>query len=272
VQPHLDRILEASATWAHSWVLEVPATCDEETLLALLDANEERRAAAYRADHARHAFIVAHAFVRGVLSLYVGQRPGEIEIVQICSHCGGPHGKPRLRSDAASLDISLSHSRSAVLVGVGNTTIGVDVEDVRCELVTPALTRAAFPANEAAAILRAPPEDRPAMFFRRWVRREAFAKAAGAVRELSTIRLPQWPSQTTGCAIAEGWTLRDLPLRRGVAGAVVAANVSAIEVFGGAAIMTALGAWVRSPFEPESEPILECYASHSMSERNVLDS
>jgi len=75
-----------------------------------------------------------------------------------------PGGKPYF-PDHPEVCFSLSHTRGAVLVGVGDTPLGVDVEKLR-------------PVS-GRFMRRLADTDDPEVFFQEWVRREAAAKRSG---------------------------------------------------------------------------------------------
>lgn len=90
----------------------------------------------------------------------------------------GEHGKPHL-ADAAGLDFNISHSRGVLLVGIGRTALGVDIEVAhRGRPVMDLATRYFAPA-EADALARLDPALRAAAFLRLWSCKEAILKALG---------------------------------------------------------------------------------------------
>lgn len=89
-------------------------------------------------------------------------------------HCGwqtlpplayGAHGKPCF-ADHPEVCFSLSHTRGAVLVGIHDQPLGVDIERIR-PMRARAMQRLADTADERE-------------FFARWTRRESRAKWSGA--------------------------------------------------------------------------------------------
>jgi 4'-phosphopantetheinyl transferase len=72
-------------------------------------------------------FAAAHQIIRFAVAQYLECDVDSVVIDQKCNTCGGAHGKPSIRGNE-QIFISWSHTSGAVLVGVSNTPIGVDVE------------------------------------------------------------------------------------------------------------------------------------------------
>lgn len=197
---------------AQVWVLPAPAAASPDPLdLAVLGAQERERMRAFLrpGDGALYGF--AHAALRTVLSALTGEPPGVLRFRRApCPCCGEPRGRPVLTP--ASLEFSLSHSRDLVLIGVAPTPIGVDTEPVPKPGVAERLAPEMHPA-ERAEVEAAPAEERPAVFARLWVRKEAYLKGLGTGlgRDLAADDIRR--------AIA-GWRLTDLPVGPGQAAAV----------------------------------------------------
>ncbi|MCH0565870.1 MULTISPECIES: 4'-phosphopantetheinyl transferase superfamily protein [unclassified Streptomyces] len=183
----------------------------------LLDTEERARAAAFHRPRDRDAYVVAHAALRGVLSTLLGIPAEALPLVrEPCAGCGGPHGRPALRS--RDVHFSLSHSGDLVVVALAPTPVGVDVEGL-------ATTRAVLDARPALHVAEAeelallPVHERPAAFTRTWVRKEAYLKGLGT----GLVRDPALDYVGTGprpAAPAPEWTLRDVLVPAGYAAAV----------------------------------------------------
>ncbi|MFD4577991.1 4'-phosphopantetheinyl transferase family protein [Streptomyces sp. NPDC058417] len=196
------------------------AAQDEQALehaRELLDAEERARAAAFRHDRDRDAYVVAHAALRGVLSVLLGVRAQALPLArEPCAGCGGPHGRPVLR--APGVHFSLSHSGGLVMVALAPEPVGVDVEglaSVRAVLgAQSALHRA-----ESEELARLPAAARPEAFTRTWVRKEAYLKGLGT----GLVRDPSLDYVGTGphpVVPSPGWSLRDVLVPTGYAAAV----------------------------------------------------
>lgn len=137
-------------------------------LAGLLDAHERERAAGFRFDVDRQAFVIAHALRRLALACALGTDPGDLRFA------AGPHGKPLLLgADAATPSFSLTRSRGLVACAVGHQCLGVDVEPVRPGLSPSLLEPFVTPARGAAFL-----DDTPDLFMQ-WTALEAFWKARG---------------------------------------------------------------------------------------------
>jgi 4'-phosphopantetheinyl transferase len=143
------------------------AACN--ALSALLDTHETERAAAFRFDADRQAFVVAHALRRLALACAIGVDPGDLRFTT------GLHGRPLLvGADAQTPAFSLTRSRGLVACAVGQLpSIGLDVETVRPGLPPSLLEQFVTPSRGAAFM-----DDEPDLFMQ-WTALEAFWKARG---------------------------------------------------------------------------------------------
>ncbi|MFD0318156.1 4'-phosphopantetheinyl transferase family protein [Streptomyces flavalbus] len=183
----------------------------------VLDAEERARARAFRHDRDRDAYVVAHAALRGVLSVVLGMRAEALPLArEPCAGCGGPHGRPVLRTPG--VHFSLSHSGGLVLVALAPAPVGVDVEELATAQAVLSAQSALHPA-EADELARLPGYGRPAAFTRAWVRKEAYLKALGTglVRDPALDYLGTGPTPTDP---APGWAVRDVVVPAGYAAAV----------------------------------------------------
>ena len=86
----------------------------------------------------------------------------------------GEFGKPSVDG----VEFSLSHTGSAVLIGLGDLPLGVDMEKIP-EQRTVDQVGSSFHPRETAELLDLPADERPEAFARVWVRKEALLKAIG---------------------------------------------------------------------------------------------
>jgi len=132
-----------------------------------LSPSERERAAQFRRDRDRLAFIARRVFLREILCGYVGADPAAIEFVR------GEFGKPQVKS--AALHFSASHSAGLALIAVSRTfEIGVDVERIDPAFDREAVARHFFCGGEISVAAESAEE-----FFRIWTRKEAYVKALG---------------------------------------------------------------------------------------------
>jgi 4'-phosphopantetheinyl transferase len=146
----------------------------------LLSADEQQRWAAFRHDGDRALYLVAHTLIRLVIAQRLGVPPSTLVFSAICSHCGGNHGKPRLRSPGAPIELSLSHSGNRVVVAISrDTPVGVDIERISTDTAGLDAIDAMLSHAEQEAIVLLPPERRQLALARYWTRKEAVLKATG---------------------------------------------------------------------------------------------
>jgi 4'-phosphopantetheinyl transferase len=137
-----------------------------------LGARERARAARFRFDGDRSAYVLAHALWRLVLAVSLARDPGEVPLDFL------PSGQPHLPGTA--LSTSLSHSGPLVLVAVGAVhMLGVDLERWPARISVDGLLPAICTPGEADALRPLPPSQRERALLQLWTRKEALLKAFG---------------------------------------------------------------------------------------------
>lgn len=140
-----------------------------------LSAAEAERMGRLRRPADRQDFLAAHLLARACAARLLGLDPGEVSIVQRCTTCGGPHGRPEIAGHPG-LGLSLAHSRGVVAAAAGTAPVGVDIEAFPPDAgLTPGDLAAALTAGERAAI-GAAGDGRRALLLA-WTRKEACLKA-----------------------------------------------------------------------------------------------
>jgi 4'-phosphopantetheinyl transferase len=150
---------------------------------ALLSAVEHERAARFRFEKDRDAFIASHGWLRTLLGRYLHADPRSIDFIF------GKHGKPAI--DGAPVHFNLSHSGAMAACAVTrDQEVGIDIELIR---------------------------PMPGIDFRCWTRREAYVKATGvglpalaepACDDWSVIDLDAGPGHAGAVAIrGSNWTV-----------------------------------------------------------------
>jgi phosphopantetheinyl transferase len=135
------------------------------TLGAVLDGEERERAAAFRFDIDRDAFVLAHALRRMALGTALGADPSELRFGTAA------HGRPVLLDAPDAPAFSLTRSRGLVACAIGRVArIGIDVETVSADVPLSVLD----PFVVALQGERDPPD-----FFLQWTALEAYWKAQG---------------------------------------------------------------------------------------------
>jgi 4'-phosphopantetheinyl transferase len=145
-------------------------------LSALLDDAERARAARFRFERDRHAYIAAHALGRTMLSQWAGGAPQDWRFTV------GEHGKPEVVSPpgARALRLNLSHTRGLAAAALAwDHDVGIDVEWLDRRPAGDDLARRFFAAAECAQLAAVPDEHRNETFLAFWTLKEAYIKAIG---------------------------------------------------------------------------------------------
>ena len=213
------------------WLGRAPARPDPADL-AVLDADERRRAERCAEPAAAGHYVAARAGVRRAMAAALGTEPGALRWGRrSCPGCGSAaHGPPRLtRPDRADLGVSVSRSGPWWLLAVASGgPVGVDIETSDGTGVGAAVLRRCFSEAERAALTGLSPTDHAALALRGWVRKEAVAKAwgLGTAAELRAVEVlaGRWPAGARHGTVpgpgGEPWSVADLPLSPGLAGAL----------------------------------------------------
>jgi len=137
---------------------------------ALLSSEERERAAGFRFETDRSRYICMHGILRILLSSRLDVDANTIVFSK------NEHGKPCL---PGACEFNISYSGNKGLIGLACVPIGVDIEMVDAENVTPEMIEDVFGVAERQAFFhdRAAPYE--CTFFRGWVRKESFIKAIG---------------------------------------------------------------------------------------------
>jgi len=213
------------------WTAGVPAS--DEGLLEfnnLLAPAERTRAARFSNPFARREFVFGRGFLRMLLGECLRIEPGNLDFDTTA------YGKPCLRPFSANRDLrfNLSHSGGRVVVALAfGRELGVDLEWIQDLEDWPSLSARIFSPRELAELNALLPEQRRRAFFNGWTRKEAFLKATGEglsdnlqAIEVSVTpgRPPEWLALPGGPEVMCRWTVRDIPLSDGFAGALVYEN------------------------------------------------
>ncbi|MDJ0462727.1 4'-phosphopantetheinyl transferase superfamily protein [Streptomyces sp. H27-C3] len=201
------------------WALDAVRHGDaaERLAAAVLDAEEKRRAAAFRRETDRRCYITAHVGLRVLLGSCLGVRPADVPLRrEPCMSCGGPHGRPVTRD--GRIHFSLSHSGDLALLACAAVRVGVDIEAVPRPEHARELTGVLHP-TEIAELAALPEAERPAGFARAWSRKESYLKGIGTglARSLSLDHLGTGPVPLSHPV---GWTIHDVDAPEGFVAAV----------------------------------------------------
>ena len=161
----------------HVWRanLSLPPT-EVATLHELLDPVERSRAAKFRNERDRRRFIVARATLRILLGDYIDRSPRDVPLHVL------PEGKPALdrEVESAAPRFNVSHCGELALFAFADREVGIDVERLAAHDDMSSVAAHFFSPEEADVFGRAAEEDRTRLFYRTWVRKEAYLKATGS--------------------------------------------------------------------------------------------
>jgi 4'-phosphopantetheinyl transferase len=208
----------------HIW--QIPLTpLDTAPDARWLDAEERRRAAAFKFDADRHRFMAAHAALRAALAFHACCAPDALQLATSAD------GKPYLRGSA--WQFNLSHSENLALLAVTRGgPLGIDVERVRPlgsrrgtatdagdEL---ALAERHYSPAEVRHLQALPERERRAAFFCCWTRKEACVKALGTgiFTDLRAIEVGFDGGVRVGGLFVQGLHLRESPATDGFVAAL----------------------------------------------------
>ncbi len=138
----------------------------------LLSQEEKARAAGFRFPSYRDRYLRMHGILRTLLSPVLGVDAREIVFNR------NEYGKPYV---PGGCEFNISYSANRGLIGTARVPIGVDIERIDPDKVTPEMIEDVFSPGERSSFfpegLLSPAHVRT--FFRGWVRKESVIKAMG---------------------------------------------------------------------------------------------
>lgn len=181
-------------------------------ILPVLSTDELERSRSAHDPAARRRTLAARGMLRDVLADYLDVDPVSLAFEY------GPRGKPSLAGRLGQR-LRFSSSRSggvAVLAVAFGREVGIDVERVDRKRALGPIAEQLFAPAEAAELRALSPQERTRRFFEIWTRTEAYAKALGIGLAIPLRRV----DAGSGGRLPGGWSLHDLPLGTGLAGAL----------------------------------------------------
>lgn len=145
-------------------------------LSSLLSPDEVERASRFIFVRDRNRFVASRARLRQILCAYLRAAPQELGFDY------ESHGKPSLKglADGEGLSFNLTHSGPlAIYAFAQSRRVGVDVEHVRHDLDYRPLLNDVCSFQEQQAITELPDALGRAIFYQKWVCKEAYVKATG---------------------------------------------------------------------------------------------
>ena len=227
-------MIHLEANKVHVWArsLDVPApVC--ALFERMLSAGERERAARFRFAEHRDRYIVAHGWMRRVLSAYLGIPPTQIEF------SFGARGKPALSDLGRSSDLqfNLAHSEGMALLAITDQTpVGIDLERLRPLQDADDLVARFFSPHEIHRFSSLRHEQKTTAFFNLWTRKEAWLKATGEgiAHLLGQVEVSFVPGESArlvklpeGFAPLSSWSIFELTPAPGFAAACVVASGAA---------------------------------------------
>jgi 4'-phosphopantetheinyl transferase len=183
-----------------------------------LDADECRRASAFRRPIDRDRFVARRGQMRAHLGHELGIAPQMVRVGM------DEHGKPFLLDDP-DLAFNLSHSNGlALLATMRGGMIGCDIEWRNPELACPRVAKRLFAPEEYEALTALSPEQWIAGFYNCWTRKEAYVKALGLglSHPLDAFTVAVTPDEPACFTSDEpGWTLASFEPAPGYQAALV---------------------------------------------------
>jgi 4'-phosphopantetheinyl transferase len=134
-----------------------------------LQPDEISRARRFHRAEDRNRFIYGRHMVRTLAGRYTCQQPDEI------CFTAGANQKPEIK-DSDCWHINVSHAGQWILVAIGVTSVGVDVEENNPYFAFQDVLTHSFTAVEQQYIEA---NDARSLFYRSWTRKEALVKATG---------------------------------------------------------------------------------------------
>lgn len=162
----------------HLWLADLSAAkrwCGE--FERVLSPDEHRRAARFHFAADRDRWVLARGILRNLIAGYLDLEPARVAFAV------APSGKPEVESLPAHrpLRFNLAHGQDRALYGFAcGRELGVDLERVRPERVSPELLRNCCSPAERRRCDALPEERRREWFYALWTRKEAVLKACGA--------------------------------------------------------------------------------------------
>lgn len=150
----------------------LPEEPEQQDYSLFLNRDEKQKAASFSRFEFQKKYIKTRGLLRKVLSDYINEPPQKLVIKT------GLYGKPFLADQG--LFFNLSHTGNKFVIAVSNCSeIGIDLEQHKSRASLPGLVEKCFSEQEKAYWITLSKEQKTSMFYRFWVRKEAFVKAVG---------------------------------------------------------------------------------------------
>ena len=218
-----------AADEVHLWLASLQPSPERLAgLAATLTVDERERAARFRFPKHRDRFIAGRGLLRELLGAYLNRLAAALRFSQ------GPRGKPMLAGEhSEDLHFNLSHSSDRVLYAIACREVGVDLEAMDRRLDYTSIAERICTPCEWTLFQALSAEQARERFFACWTRKEAIAKALGAglAHGLNKLDVGFQDDERVNKRVSlhdaagQEWSVQNLPLGPGWAGALAAPNV-----------------------------------------------
>ncbi|NOQ77432.1 MAG: 4'-phosphopantetheinyl transferase superfamily protein [Methylococcaceae bacterium] len=162
-----------TANFVDVWHGEVlPVEPDEQNYYLFLNKTEKQKAASFIRPELQQKYIKTRGLLRKVLGSYLNIKPQKISIKV------AEYGKPFI--EEKEVFFNLSHTANKFVLAVSNTgEIGIDLEQYKKRKNLLGLVKKCFSELEQDYWMGLSESQKTMLFYRLWVRKEAFVKAVG---------------------------------------------------------------------------------------------
>lgn len=193
--PNLDGSLPQDEV--HVWYVDLPAWEKEvDSLLSLLNREEQERAARFKFPGPRNQFVISRALLRQLLGRYLRIEAREVQFRS------ATNGKPELATASGvhdDLRFNLSHTAGAAVIAITQRRqVGIDVERIRMDTNAMELADRFFSRPEVEWLRSQPASEQVPAFFTCWTGKEAYIKAHGEGLSMPLSSFGVLPAQGTG--------------------------------------------------------------------------
>jgi len=192
----------------------LPVGIEEPDYYQFLNHDEKEKAMRFARPELQQKYIKTRGVLRSVLGECINVDPQRVELKI------GEYGKPFLAH--GEVFFNLSHTDNKLVIAVSNCgEIGVDIEQYKKRAGFLGLVDKCFSVEEKQYWLSLSEDQKVKMFYRLWVRKEAFVKAVGRGVALGLIRCVVNPKKQThfmripeGYGLVMDWKIVDVVLNK----------------------------------------------------------
>ncbi len=136
---------------------------------------EDARAASFRIERVRQAYLAAHWLVRVAAGQLLSMPAAGLRLAQRCPDCGGEHGPPRIVGQEG-VHVSLSHADHWVAAVAARVPVAIDIEEWHKLHLPDLLGAGVFSASEQQWLTGLPDPHRARAATRVWAHKECRVK------------------------------------------------------------------------------------------------